>query len=147
MSTMDLVYNRSSETDDLVVFADRRLAETVSAVRKALDQAQTWGEFASMIPDKEWGEILESLEDLPDADSAFDPDDILGHADGDYPTWLTGAMAEFLPDDLVAEYGTSAGSVLNGDAVELPWDKADAIADDLRRRGHQVELRTDLDLA
>ena len=41
MNLMDLVYNRSSEVDDLVVFAEPELAEAVSTIRVALSTART----------------------------------------------------------------------------------------------------------
>lgn len=144
---MDLVYNRSSEREDLVVFAERGLAESVSAIRTALRTARTWGDFKRSIPADEWTQILENLGEVPDSAAPFDPDDVPGHADGDYPTWLAGEMADLLPSEVVARSGSRVDTVLNGEAVELPWVKAESIADDLRRLGHRVELRTDLDLS
>ena len=147
MNLMDLVYNRSSEVDDLVVFAERELAEAVSTIRVALRTARTWGEFAQSLPEGEWAELLERLEEAPDAAAPFDADEVPGHADGDYPTWLAARMVDIIPTDVVTKYGSRFDSVLNGEAVERPWAQADEIAADIRRLGHRVELRTDLDLS
>ena len=147
MSFMDLVYNRSSDIDDLVVFAERELAEAVSTIRAALRTARTWGEFAQSLPEGEWAEVLERLEEVPDPAAPFDADEVPGHADGDYPTWLGARMVDILPAEVGTKYGARIDSVLNGEAIELPWAQAEDIAADLRRLGHRVELRTDLDLS
>jgi len=147
MSPMDLVYNRSSDLDDLVVFSERELAEAVSTIRVALRTARTWGEFTQSLPEDEWAEVLERLEEVPDPAAPFDADDVPGHADGDYPRWLAARMVDILPAEVVTKFGSRIDSVLNGEAIELPWAQAEEIAADLRRLGHQVELRTDLDLS
>lgn len=147
MSSMDLVYNRSSDLDELVVFAERELAEVVSTIRVALRTARTWGEFAQSLPEGEWAEVLERLEEVPDPAAPFDADEVPGHADGDYPTWLGARMVDIFPAEVVTKYGVRIDSVLNGEAIELPWSQAEDIAADLRRLGHRVELRTDLDLS
>ena len=144
---MDLVYNRSSDLDELVVFAERELAEVVSTIRVALRTARTWGEFAQSLPEGEWAEVLERLEEVPDPAAPFDADEVPGHADGDYPTWLAARMVDILPAEVVTKYGARIDSVLNGEAIELPWAQAEDIAANLRRLGHRVELRTDLDLS
>ena len=56
-------------------------------------------------------------------------------------------MVDIIPTDVVTKYGSRFDSVLNGEAVERPWAQADEIAADIRRLGHRVELRTDLDLS
>lgn len=147
MSFMDLVYNRSSDLDEIVVFAERELAEVVSTIRVALKTARTWGEFAQSLPEGEWAEVLERLEEVPDPAAPFDADEVPGHTDGDYPTWLAARMVDILPGEVVTKYGARIDSVLNGEAIELPWAQAEDIAADLRRLGHRVELRTDLDLS
>lgn len=142
---MDIVYNRSAGDDQLVVFAERGLAETVTQVRRAMNTATTWREFAAGIPEAEWRELQEEWQQ-PDPDAPFDEEDLPGVADGDYPPGLAARMVEWLPAEVVRRYAHPM-TALSGDVVELPWAKADAIAADLRARGHHVELRTDLDLS
>ena len=53
---------------------------------------------------------------------------------------------EWFPEDLIVKYGGEVGeTVHNGPALDLPGDKAEEIAADLRAMGHRVE-RTDLDI-
>lgn len=64
-----------------------------------------------------------------------------------YPAWLLQSMLDWFPKELIEKYGDSLRrAMLNGDALELPADKAERIAADLRAMGNTVE-KTDLNIS
>ncbi|MFI8775402.1 hypothetical protein ACIGKQ_25110 [Gordonia sp. NPDC062954] len=70
-----------------------------------------------------------------------------GAADGDYPEWLRQSQLEWFPHELVDKYdGEITLTTFSGWVLDLPADRADEIAEDLRRLGHRAE-ETDLDIA
>lgn len=85
--------------------------------------------------------------EYPSDHEPFEPDNIPGHADGDYPEWLRQSQLNWYPKDLIEKYdGEVASTTLNGWVLDLSADRAEEIADDLRALGHRVE-ETDLDIA
>jgi hypothetical protein len=142
---MDIVYRVGGDGYDCVLFAERSTAERVAQTFAALRESTTWGQFRANLPDGEWEDNLQYCfdEDAPADDAPFHRDMVPGYADGDYPEWLRGSAAEWFPRSLIEKYGGSVEtSVLNGDALDLPAGKAEAIAADLRAMGHRV-TRTD----
>lgn len=145
---MEIVYRVGGDGYCCVLFAERSAAERVAQILGALHESTTWGQFRANLPDGEWEDNLQYCfdEDVPADDAPFHPDMVPGYADGDYPEWLRGSAAEWFPRSLIEKYGGSVeSSVLNGDALDLPAHRAEAIAADLRAMGHSVE-RTDLDI-
>ncbi len=145
---MDIVYRVGGDGFESVLFADRTSAEYVAQIRKALYQSKTWGEFRRNLPEGEWeNTFVDWLEEAPQDDEPFTADDAPGHADGDYPEWLRQSQLDWFPEDMIDKYNGEVGtSVLNGPMLDLPADKAEEIADELRKRGHTVE-RTELDIS
>ncbi|GAA3721561.1 hypothetical protein GCM10022399_42410 [Terrabacter ginsenosidimutans] len=144
---MDLVYNRSLMSDELVVFASRPEAEAVSAIWNAIKTAATWEGFIKMMPATEWAAIMESQDNEMPTEGPFEADRLPGYSDGDYPQWLAAKMRDALPRVVREKYGQAFDSVLNGPAMDLQWSDAEAIAEDLRGLGYRVEYRPDLKLA
>jgi hypothetical protein len=144
----DIVYRVGGDGYEGVLFADRASAEYVARIRDALYNSTTWGQFRAKLPTGEWEQKFgdDFDEDWAD-DKPFEADCAPGHGDGDYPEWLLQSQLDWFPHELIEKYGgTRRGTALNGDALELPADRADEIAEDLRAMGHTVE-RTDLDIA
>lgn len=139
---MEILYTTSIEIDG-VVFAEKAKAESVARIRQACDTATTWGEFRSQLTAEDWDDIVdynELDEDEYDPAARFDADNLAGYADGDYPEWLQATMLNWFPKELIAKYaGEEADSVLNGEFLILPAERADEIASDLTQRGHSVE--------
>lgn len=70
------------------------------------------------MPLAEYATVLENLEldnDEVDLDEAFDPEEVPGHADGDYPTWLASRALDWFPEEVAAQFGSTGASILNGD--------------------------------
>lgn len=144
---MDIVYRVGGDGFDSVLFARRASAVYVAQIRTALYQSTTWGEFRANLPDGEWENMQGDYDEDPPDGEPFTADDIPGHADGDYPEWLRQSQLRWFPKDLIEKYdGEVALTTLNGWVLDLPADRAEEIADDLRALGHRVE-RTDLDIA
>ena len=145
---MDIVYRVGGDGYDCALFAERSSAARVAQILTALRDSTTWGEFRAELPADEWEDVLQYCfeeDEVPADDAPFHRDMVPGYADGDYPEWLRGSAVEWFPPSLIKEYwGWVETSGLNGDALDLPAGKADAIAADLRAMGHRVE-RTDLD--
>ena len=150
---MDIVYRMKPGSNDqeTVVFAERDRAVRATQIRDAIEQSATWGQFKGALPEGEWESCFlahfEDHEENPPADDeAFEADDIPGYAEGDYPEWLTQIQLDWFPKELIAKYGGDVGStVLSGPVLDLPADKSELIAADLRALGHTVE-RTELKL-
>ena len=145
---MNIVYRVGGDGYHCVLFAERSSAERVAQILTALRESTTWGEFRAKLPADEWEDVLQDCFDEDDVrpdDARFHRDMVPGYADGDYPEWLRSSALEWFPPSLIKKYGGWVDtSVLNGDALELPASKAEAIAADLRALGHWVE-HTDLE--
>lgn len=145
---MDIVYRIGGDGFDGVLFAKRESAERVAKIRDALHNSKTWGEVRAKLPDGEWESTFQNnFDEVPGDDEPFGgPDCAPGFADGDYPEWLRASQLDWLPEELIERYGgTLSRTMLNGDALDLPADKAEQIAEELRTMGHKVE-RTNLDI-
>ena len=135
----DIVYRVVAIASDSVTFARRSDAEEVALIWTALKTAKTWGEFRAKLPDGEWEANLEDFfDESPPDEEPFDAGEVPGHLDGDYPQWLRQTMLEWFPPELIDKYGDIQTSVLNGEFLDLPADKAEEIVADLRAMGHTV---------
>lgn len=129
------------------MFAERDRAVRVAQIRHAIEESSTWGEFRRGLPAGEWEDRIQvyfdaAEEEPPVDDAPFTSDDVLGYGEGDYPEWLLQVQLEWFPKELIEKYGGNVGdTVHNGPPLDLPADKADAIAEDLRALGHTLERR------
>jgi hypothetical protein len=128
------------------LFATTETAEATAAAIKALDSSQTWGQFLRALPAHLAGEVREGFEDgeLPEADEKFDPSDVPGFADGDFPASINSTMLRELPESIITGFGRTADTVLNGPSVEFRGADLPAILDALRDLGLTVVERPDL---
>jgi hypothetical protein len=144
---MDIVYRIIEGTygPENGVFAERGRAEYVAHIYKALQDSKTWGELRRNLPDGEWVDHFQVYfddheEEIPADDELFDAEEAPGYAEGHYPAWVAQEQLYWFPKELIDKYGGDVDtSVLNGDFLELPADKAEQIADELRAMGHTVE--------
>jgi len=128
------------------LFATIETAEGTSATIKALESATTWGQFLDALPTQVASSIKEDFEDgeLPDADQEFDPSDVPGFEDGDFPASINATMLRELPEPIIVEFGRKADTVLNGPSVEFRGADLPAILSALRDLGLTVIERPDL---
>jgi len=131
VATGDLTYARASEAIEL----DRIYA--------ALRHSKTWSGFRAAMPPDEYELLIKQSFDeeglrRPRPKIAFDPSQIAGYCDGDYPKWLQASMDRYLPKDVIRDFGRSAGTRFNGDYLELASCDRLAINRRLRRHGYRV---------
>ena len=142
---MEILYTTNNEFGE-AVFARRDEAHTVSRIRRALNNATTWRQFKDLMDPFEYQYLVEknmgqTLDEV-DLDERFNADAIPGVADRYYPTWLQARMLEWFPKRLILKYDGEITS-LRGDALIIPGEFADEVADDLRAEGYTV-AKTDL---
>lgn len=133
-----------------LVFATPEDATWTDQVRTAL-QAETWGEFRRLMPEDEYGRLLdemygyvEELTPVPSNRDHFDSYMISGVADGDYPPWLQASMDHDLPEEIVESYGVWQSSVFNGPYFSISADREFLVVRALQRLGYVVRRRDDL---
>ena len=137
---MEILYN-TSEPSQGVVFAEKERATAVAQIWSALNTAKTWGEFKAKMPVDEFRDMAENQDWGPeefDEEAPFEKDDVPGFSDGDYPEWLQATMLDWFPEELIEKYGPTVNSVLNGPFLQLPTEKTEEIAADLRLLGYTV---------
>ena len=123
-----------------VLFAERTLAKRVAQTVRAVNESTTWGQFRKALPAEDWAELVEQGDDIPPDDTPFSAAAFGWSDDGLYTgPWPPGESLKWFPKELIEKYG---GKVEGGpwyDNLFLPPEAADAIADELRARGHRVE--------
>lgn len=133
-----------------VLFAERHLAHRVAQIARAVNESTTWGEFRKAMPKDDWqAEVERRGGVIPPDETPFSPYKFGWGDDGLYTgPWPPQETLKWFPPDLIEKYGGLADE--SGpcyDHLYLPGDAADAIAEDLRARGHRVEKTLTGDLA
>jgi hypothetical protein len=131
------------ENDELeVVMMPQLEAESLARLHRALHGAATWGEFKRLAPREHYEDAVSrwmesKAEEEPAPDQAFDPHDIPGQSDGDWPAWPAQDMLAWVPEEVQARFGRSRASVLNGSWLSLPAEAIDQIAAAMSRHGYR----------
>lgn len=128
-----------------LVFIPKDTAERLAYLWRALGWADTWGEFLRMLEAcpalldqfaAHWQECCDTDSPaFPPADSPFDPEQIPGHVDGDWPAWPAQDMLRWMPWDLQKAWGRRVASNFNGDFLELDGGDESALVASLTQRG------------
>lgn len=140
---LDIVYAPSGTYG--ILFAERETAEYYGQIARAVRDSKTWGQFRNALPANIWEEeFLYDFDDgVPDDNDPFPRDKYrYGYKDGSYiGGWPTEDELSWFPDDLIEKYNCYADHTgPDYDLLYFPDDAdADAIAEDLRARGHKVE--------
>ena len=141
---MDIVYAPSATYG--ILFAERQTAEYYGRIARAVRDSKTWGEFRNALPESVWDEEFLSNfgDDVPDDNEPFPADHYqYGYNDGHYMGgWPTEDELSWFPDDLIEKHKAAVDYTgPDYDLLYFPDDAdADAIAEDLRARGHKVEM-------
>lgn len=149
-----MVHDTSFEGRPL--FARLETAETLVAIRKALENSSTWGDFRRLMPAAQLAQIERAMrEDAEQNDDAlespqdsdpFEGESVPGYSDGDWPTWIAASMLQELPEAVISAFGTVQTSVLNGEFVEFEARDVPAIKAMLAELGWTTIERPDLRL-
>lgn len=130
--------------DSRVIFLPRTDALHLAGLNDAL-LSPTWGELRRRMEalgeevsggDGWWDE--DEDEGGPSDDQPFDAQAAPGYADGDWPPMPETMMMQWMPEGVADILGSSAGTVLNGDFLNIDPSDAEAVAKRLRDLGFEV---------
>lgn len=132
-----------------VVFALHNNAKFVARIHEAIRSSNSWKEFRSTMPRKEYVKILKTVfddadEPRPKGSDSFDGECIPGWSDGDYPEWLQKKMEEFLPLEVLNKYGRKVVTPVNGSYWHIPEENCSAVCSELVSAGWKLKLAQDL---
>jgi hypothetical protein len=125
--------------NDSLVVIPRSEARRLATLNDALENARTWGEFLDAVR----GDVATMRElaakfgeEVPAREVQFDPNDIYGFADGDWPVWPLQKMLEWLPDSM-QQLGTVQTTAINGLMLEIDPDLVDDVIEALAAEGFE----------
>jgi hypothetical protein len=137
-----------------IIFALSDDAEYSHRTHIGLQHAKTWGELRHLMPRKAYSELIERINDNEEdyapedrtsraASAPFEPEQIPGYEDGDWPEWLATRMDLIIPLDVLRKFGepTATG---NGDYWHIDDADEAAVITVLRERGLSPIKRDDL---
>jgi hypothetical protein len=134
--------------DDEVVMIPEKHAVTLARLHDALSSAKTWAEFKRLAPKRYYQEALERASEGEDEavtpKSPFDPMQIYGLGDGDWPDWPSQQMLGWVPAEVRAKFGRSESSVLNGPFLCLAAADLDEIMSAMEAHGYKCRRDDDL---
>jgi len=151
-----VLYFTRAPHDTALVFAVPERAQFIDAIRRAIEESSTWGEFRLRLPAGEYQKLFEwqfssdpqiIAEDDSTREPADDdgfPGDVPGYSEGDYPPWLAFEQGLYLPADVLKEFATREQSSINGSFWRIDDSRLESIIERLSRQGYQVERRPDL---
>lgn len=124
-----------------IVFLPEATAHRLAQLRRALREANTWGDFWKAIDDDERAWLTEAYKedeaDLPSPDAPMDPDAIPGNSDGDWPAWPDQIMLAILPHDVIERFGEEWESMLSGSHMSFDAQDEQAIVQALTDHGYR----------
>lgn len=136
----DLVYGEFPEGE--LVFIPRAAAELNAERWNAATTAATWGELRELSPTafaelaQAWAEEHGDDTEIDD-DTPFDPYAISAVADYEWPDWPAQEMANWMPDELLEEFGGEEFSAVSGDFLVLRPKHTTAIVKRLQAHGYR----------
>ena len=133
---MTVIAYAYSPEDDTFLFVPEDQVARLTAIHHALRTAETWGEFWSLLPGDERSGLKDQLEWLandfestgypesalehrPSDSDAFGDHDLLGLSEGDYPPIIQRDLVEWIPPEIIAEFGTWDSSPVSGDYLKM----------------------------
>jgi hypothetical protein len=126
-----------------VVFAAEDRAKSIARIHRAIETSTTWSQFRAAIPPGEYSAVMRSSFDAidetrPKASDPFDPEQIAGWSDGDYPPWLQQEMDDVVPEPLLLQFATREQTAVNGAFWLIPEEQLERICAALRAAGLRV---------
>jgi hypothetical protein len=137
-----------SQDDDIVygvlwdaelLFLPRWWIKDQLSISDALSSG-TWGEVKAALDPDTYQDLLDRWsagDGEPGPDEPFDPDEIGGYRDGDYPTWPAQYMLDWMPDEIRQKFGSVGYSRVSGSALSLEPEDKDAIVQALEKLGYR----------
>lgn len=150
LKSKEIIYG---ERADQLIFIPKERALELARIHEGLNTSKTWGEFKSRVPAHIYEEVLEMMQDefdedeenaAPELDSPFDPEDVPGYSDGDFPAWAAQEMLEWMPKDIQQKFGKIEASVFNDDFLGISPANEREIVAALKERGYRCVKDDDL---
>jgi hypothetical protein len=135
----NLVFQLYSGSDGLLIPLSEW--ERTRKIQDAMGSAKTWADFQNALPEGEW----EALGLIVDPEDAFDPTQLPGYMDGEYPNWFGPAESLDLPEEFVKEFGNTATSFVSGIWIDYPLERLPEMKVNLRRYGFEIVRVEDYD--
>ncbi len=126
-SSKEIIYGvgRGLSIEQSLIFVPKDFAEHQATLIDGLRSSDSWGELKAKMPPDIYEEVLShfgySIEDgeEPKPDENFNVEDDPGVQDGDWPTWLLAYQLEWMPSDILSEFGELGNSMASGAAVDF----------------------------
>jgi hypothetical protein len=110
--------------------------------------ARTWAEFRQLAPEAWYRSAVERTfgeeSEAPDAATPFDPEQVWGYSDGDWPTWPQQRMLEWVPKQVQAEFGNAETSCINGSFLSIEARHMDSVVAAMEALGYGCRRDDDL---
>ena len=135
----------SSFANQVILIPDG-LCQDLLQIRKALATSQNWQEFLDALPVEDLEIIREYFEEderfagKQPAEVPFDQDQIDLVCDGDWPAWPQQRMLNWVPEAIQEQFGEVADTRLNGQYLEIPEEKLQAVIQALEAHGYQCRV-------
>lgn len=134
------MYGPRSPGDDALLFVDPDKAEELAHTHRALRTARTWGDLRAALSAERLGEVEERFSEgghaAPPADDApFDPDDVFGFADADWPERPDELMLGWAPEEIQQRFGKREHSMIFQEWLEFPSKRVTDVVEAFEARG------------
>lgn len=148
-----IVYGPITDEEDFA-FLEEPWAREVMLAWAAVNHSKTWREFwqrlpqgqrdrldfpTCVLPEAEGGELK-----YPNDDTAFDVGPLSSNWNGEYPTLAHITGDSWMPQELQNKYAKEVESFLSGSWNVYPPERAEELAEELRRRGYEVRRDDEL---
>ena len=122
---------------DELVFIPTERARHLASTWKAMLKSKTWGELKKLAPLKAYREILQFQESPRSIRSGhvFDYYTMTPVPEGDYPGFPQQEVMEWMPKDILREYGRMMQTSLNGDYPAFDPQVCQTIVERLKQHG------------
>ncbi len=131
-----------------VVIAHEARARSIAAAHLAISRSKTWRALQAAMPPSEFAIVVNNMrmvgEEVPNPDSDFDPEQLPGWADGDYPAWLQKEMDAFLSHEEWAFLATLRSTHLNGSYWHVEPETLVELRRVLESRGYTLTEASEL---
>lgn len=148
-----IVYGPITDEEDFA-FLEEPWAREVMLAWAAVNHAKTWREFWQRIPQGQreclgfpacvHPEAEGEEPQYPNDDTSFDMGRLSSNWNGEYPTLAHINGDYWMPQELQDEYSNAVQSFLSGSWNVYPPERAEELAEELRRRGYAVRRDDEL---
>jgi hypothetical protein len=124
-----------------LIFIPRNRAEELAATYTAINNSETWGDFQDRVPAYIYRQAVERLEwglgvIQPPNYREFDPEEINGFSDGEWPSWPAQEMTLWFPREVWQGEGFLKATVYGGVTLQLHAHSKKKLVRKLQQMGY-----------